>query len=151
MATLHLGVMDVPYNSSEGVSTGDVAEFLENKYHLMEVFFEENKDKIARALEDAMAGALENLLAGAPVVSNPMASAEQDIKAMFDDFLSLREVERTGIPGVPTKAALEGVSHRFKGKKNKGKGGGNPGERRSSFVDTGLYVASFRVWLEGLE
>lgn len=149
-ATLHLGVVDMPYNDEDGTTTGEVAEYLENKYHLMELFFEENKDKIAKALEHALAGSLENMLMGGPVVANPMAGAEQEIKDMFDTYINLREVERLGVPGVPTQAALDGKSSRFKAGRNKGKGGGQPGTRRSSFYDTGLYVTSFRAWLEGL-
>ena len=77
---------------------------------------------------------------GAPVdAGSPFAAGESQIENRFKQFLSLREVEKLGIPGVPTKAALAGVSHRFKGKK---------GGRRPSFIDTGLYQASFKAWID---
>jgi hypothetical protein len=50
-------------------------------------------------------------------------------------------MDTLGIPGVPTLAAQEGRSSRFK--KGKGKG------PRKSFIDTGLYVGSFKSWVDG--
>jgi hypothetical protein len=53
-----------------------------------------------------------------------------------------QEIESMGLRGVPTKAALKGINHRLRHPYRKS----NP--RRPSFVDTGLYVASFRAWME---
>jgi hypothetical protein len=52
----------------------------------------------------------------------------------------MKEMDRLGYPGVPTKASLDGVSHRFKNKR------GAPG--RPSFSDTGLYEDSFVAWID---
>lgn len=148
--TLNLGVVDVPYAdppSKDGkakphnVTTGDVAGWLENKYHPVQIFYEQNAEKIAGYLSESLAGALESVLMGAPAESAaPFAAAETMIDNDFRQFLALGVMEQLGYPGVPTKAALEGRSSRLK----KGRGA-----RRPSFVDTGLYVQSFRTWFEG--
>lgn len=165
MTTLHLGVVDIPYvdgppaikklvsrarsrrhdaslhgSSGGGVTTGDVANFLEARYHVMELFWETHHEDITALLTESMAGQLENLLSGAPFSEvNPLAGGTDEIENLFRKFLSDREVENLGIPGVPTQAALKGVSARFKS-------GYNPKGRRPSFIDTGLYEASFRAW-----
>ena len=168
MTTLHLGVVDIPYvdgpksvkklvsrvrrrkdstlygdtlyTPAGHVTTGDVAGWLENRYHIMELFFETHQQEITALLTEAMAGQLENLLAGGPFVEvNPLAGGTEEIENLFRKFLSDREVETLGIPGVPTQAALKGVSARFKS-------GYNPKGRRPSFIDTGLYEAAFRAW-----
>lgn len=154
MTTLHLGVQDLPYAYSEvrvfarrrparvqSTTTGDVAEILESKYHLMETFYEMHQADIARSVENALGGALENMLIGAPPPDDPFAAASGDIKTMFSEFLLTGEAERVGIPGTPTKAAQAGVSHRFK----------HPYAQRAarpSFVDTGLLESSFTAWVD---
>lgn len=151
------GVIDLPYADSSysemgvrkpkgetkdrGISTGDVAEILENEYHIMEVFFELHGDFVADKLTDAMEGALENAALGAPVTLDPGAEAAEEIQQRFRQFIENKEMEGMGIPGVPTQAALQGHSKRFK----------NPYKRRKprpSFRDTGLYVGAFRMWTE---
>jgi hypothetical protein len=139
VTTLHLGVVDLKYDEKD-VSTGDVAGWLEDKYHIMELFFEENREAIAEDMHGAAVVALERLYSGAPVSENPLASGMDGIKKRFDDFITLQQVEKLGIPGVPTQAALDGVSHRKKSKR--------VGKRRPSFFDTGLYVQSFLAWLD---
>ena len=173
MTTLHLGVVDVPYTSgpvaarrivrrvgkrrdetlyeetydlpaSGQATTGDVARWLEDKYHVMESFFETHNQDIADDLAESMKGALETLLMSPLHIEtvNPFAAAAQQIENRFRKFLSEGEVEHLGIPGVPTQAALEGRSARFKSGFTKGH------KRRPSFIDTGLYEASERVWVD---
>lgn len=159
---LHLGVIDLPYSyhkkrqdrankkrAKKGLppsnaklpSTGDVAEWLENKYHVMELFHEENREFIQGALEQSLQGQLEDILMGAPIqTQSPFAEGTSEIEARFKKFLSNREVEHLGVPGVPTQAAKDGISHRFKKKKKKGP--------RPSFIDTGLYQSAFKAWVE---
>lgn len=140
MTTLNLGVIDVPYSDGKGVTTGDVAGWLENRYHPMEIFYEINQEKIATALADSVAGALESLLMGGPTDSaQAFAGGASAIEAAFREFLSLDVMASLGYPGVPTAAALAGVNHRLKAKK---------GAPRPSLIDTGLYEASFRSWVE---
>ena len=151
--TLHLGVVDIPYSEPPSpvkrgrkpkrvaaqISTGDVAGFLEAEYHVMEVFFEANAEKIVGYLEHSLAGTLEGILMGAPLGQDAFGTATSDIEERFRDFLSNKEMEALGYPGVPTQAALQGISHRFKNKR-----GPKP---RPSFIDTGLYQASFKAWI----
>lgn len=155
MPLLHLGVADVPYAQAPGaahrytrahskgsaVTTGDVAEWLEDKYHPMEVFAQQHMDDLAKDLEGSLQGALEDLLMGAPAGADAFGSATSKVEERFKEFLSLKEMDALGYPGVPTQASLRGVSHRFK----------HPYARRPprpSFIDTGLYQSSFKAWVE---
>lgn len=148
MTKLHLGIVDIPYKE-ESQTTGDVAEILEKRYGVMSAYFDAHKINIAKSMEDSVAGALENLMVGGPVNASPFATAEAFIDADFRQFLSSSEIEKLGIPGVPTKAALDGVSSRFKNPRYKivrGKKVKRP--RRPSFIDTGLYQSSMKSWFE---
>ncbi len=138
--TLHLGVVELPYNKKGGLTTFDVANFLEARYHVMEVFYEVHKDDVATALEDGLQGTIENLMLGAPAGQNPFGTAESKIKDAFDSFITLREMEALGYPGVPTNASLKRKSARFKS--------GTAKRVRPSFVDTGLYLNSFAAWVD---
>jgi hypothetical protein len=165
---LHLGVIDMPYsNPNKGYkkhkshkrnealkseeqkieTTGSVAEDLEVRYHIMAIFFAWKQNKIADSMAETMAHALESVLMGGPVQEKPsslLGSTESMIDTEFKQFLSSQEAEVVltsfGIDGVPTKAALDGINHRFK----------NPitGIRRPSFIDTGLYQATFKSWFD---
>ena len=172
MTTLHLGVIDVAYGwaappgettvqaglrvkrrkkkrtrarslfgLTSAITTGDVATILEDKYHLMESFYQVHEKDIGNLIVQAVAGRLENIQLGAPTGSDAFGTATNQIEDMFKKFLSTREVEHLGIPGVPTKAAQEGVSHRFLHPYAK------RGER-PSFIDTSLYVSSFKSWVD---
>ena len=164
---LHLGVADFPYvedttSGAEPVrkgkkrggsrwrrsdliggdvsTTGDVAQILEDKYAVMSTFVLLHEPEIADALANGLAGTLESIIQGAPPPENPYAGGEEAITQMFRTFLDSREIESTGIPGVPTEAALRGVSHRFK----------HPFAKRASrpsFIDTGTYQTSMRAWI----
>lgn len=135
---LHLGETDIPYQE-DSATTGDVAEILERKYHIFQSFVALHGSEIAEAMGEAMQDSLENVLMGAPPVGNPLLAAESRIETLFRDMLSNRELERLGIPGVPTKAALEGRSKRFKRRK---------GPPRPSFIDSGQMQAAMKVWSE---
>ena len=147
---LHLGVVDQPYAfrslsrkrrnrpvKSGEQTTGDVATFIENRYAVMETFFDRHKEEIAGQLEKSIAGALENLLVGAPISVDAYAHATAQIEHSFRHFLTSREMD--GLPGVPTQASIKGVNHRLKIKR---------GANRPSFVDTGLFLSSFHAWVE---
>ena len=141
MPTLHLGVIDQPYQTGRE-STGDVAEILEAKYEVMGHFVKKHEQDIANDLENSLEGALENVLLGGPPSSDPFAAATSAIDNRFKKFLSLKEMDALGVPGVPTQASLAGYSKRFKQKQKKGRG------PRPSFIDTGLYQASFKSWVD---
>ena len=149
MTTLHLGVLDQPYD--DGATTFSVAEILEAKYHVMEIFYELRKEDVAKALEKSIQSALDMLDSDAPAESiNPFATASADIEASFKQFLDSQEIERIGYPGVPTQAALDGVRTSYKNptgnKKKRGKRVKHP--RRPSFIDTGLYEDSMKAWID---
>ena len=159
---LHLGVTDMPYAQAPkkhrrksglapNETTGDVAQILEDKYHVMESFFHANEELIAKELEGSISGALESLLMskGGSLTKQMLAgtvtglgTGEGKIKEAFTNFISGQGVERLGIPGVPTKAAIKGVNHRLK----RPYASSNP--RRPSFIDTGLYESSFQAWFD---
>jgi hypothetical protein len=161
MPTLHLGVIDIPYGpqpqaprkaskrpgkararkqSNTSITTGDVASILEAKYHVMEIFYEEHQGDVTSDLVDSLEGTVQSLMMGAPASIDPFGSATSKIEDRMKKFLDDREMERLGYPGVPTMAALMGVSHRF----------ANPYKRRAprpSFIDTGLYQSSMKAWV----
>jgi hypothetical protein len=139
---LHLGVFVQPYSNSgrtvRAVTTGDVAQWLENKYEIMGTFYKVHADDVfGPAIENSLEGSLESLLMGRAV--DPWASAMTTIEQRFRTFISSREVERVGIRGTPTKAALKGINPRLK----RGRG-----PRRPSFRAAGLYMNAFRAWVD---
>lgn len=132
--------MDGHDSKADGpTTTSQVAEILEEKYGVMNAFYNEYQDSIQAALIHSLEGALEDLYLGSPI-TDPLAEASQEIQSGFQFFLASAEIETMGIEGVPTQAALERRSLRFKGKKGPNK--------RPSFIDTGLYQASMRAWTE---
>ena len=150
---LHLGVIDVPYAPqppakrrrkkavAKTQTTGDVAEILENRYHVMEHFWELHSADAVQAFESSLQGEVDNLIMGAPLSASAFGSAESAIEDRFKRMLAERELDVLGFPGIPTAAAQHGVSHRMK----------RPYARRAarpSFIDTGLYQASFKAWVE---
>ena len=152
MTTLHLGVVEVPYGHEPpaaktkkktqqitGETTGDVASILEAKYHVMEIFWQLHGQELADGLTRSLLNSLEALLMGSPVTQDPFGGALGEIEDRFKQFLTLKEMDSLGYPGVPTRASLLGVSHRFKNKR---------GSPRPSFVDTGLYENSFKSWVD---
>jgi hypothetical protein len=120
-------------------TTGEVATHLENKYHVMEVFYELHRDDVVTALEKSIQGKMEQLLLGGPTGGSPFDAGTSLIEADFKKFLSMKEMDGLGYPGVPTAASLRGVNHRLKIKK---------GPARPSFIDTGLYESSFKAWVD---
>ena len=162
--TLHFGVLDIPYVEQTppakkaplrrrprphkahakrygSITTGDVAEILEAKYGVMQAFYDAHESDVLKDIENGLQGAIESFMMGAPPRLDPFGSGISQIEDRFKQFLSTGEAERVGIPGTPTEAAQRGVSHRFK----------HPYARRAprpSFIDTGLYQASFKAWID---
>ncbi|HAU5795890.1 hypothetical protein ACFX4S_09060 [Kosakonia sp. YIM B13605] len=138
MITFHLGVIDIPYED-ENTTTGDVAEYLEEKYQIMQTFFDRYSNDISDLMSNDLAASLENMMAGAPPSNDPLAESMSRIHDLFVAFLDNQEMD--GMPGVPTRRALLGISKRFKEKR---------GEPRASFIDTGTYQAAMRAWVSGV-
>lgn len=142
--TLHLGVLEQPYRVRDRkfspLTTWDVAKILEKKYGIIRTFYRIYQKDIAKAIEGSLSGALESLLMGQTI--DPWGRGTQAIQQQFRDFISSKKAEQVGIPGTPTLAALQGVNHRLKHPYSLR----NP--RRPSFRDTGMYMNSFRSWID---
>jgi len=138
-----------PATPSAFKSTGDVAQILEDKYHIMQTFFDIHKKDIAKAMEESIGEAFETLISRSALsnvsidrnVRNSTNAAASDIERMFKNAISMREFDGR-IKGAPTQASLDGVNHRLKHPYSKK----NPA--RPSFRDTGLYQASMKAWFE---
>lgn len=135
---LVLGVNDVAYSGKDGASTtGEVAEILEDRYHVMEVFYEEHKQDIADALAASLAKSLESLFTSGREVGRPTYQAEQNIEAQFRAYLDANEWSTVAPAAHHIAAAKAGKSKRKKDLQYDGP--------RPAFIDTGLYQSSFRA------
>lgn len=134
---LRLGVLDIP--EPQGNTTFGVGKILEDKYGLFSAFVENNDQFIADAIADDAAASLETFLLSGQLPDEMLPEASGKISQRMKEFLSLQEVEKLGLPGVPTKAALQGRSIRFKQKR---------GPRRPSFIDSGVLEASLKAWID---
>ena len=140
MPTLVLGVVDVPYdNRGESTSTVQVATWLEAKYGVMDNYVNRHKPDIEKSLINSREGALEDLYSGSPI-KDPYAEAMREVRSGFRLFLMTGEIEQMGVEGVPTQAAIDRKSHRFKDKVSD--------HNRPSFVDTATYELSMRAWIK---
>lgn len=133
-----LGVMDMPYESGSGTATThEVAEILEGEYQLFTHFYEQHNADILIELSEHLRQQISNAIQfDAPIA--PTAVLGETGKA-FSVFLEREEMAGLGVDGVPTQAALDGVSSRKKLRH---------GPRRPSFIDSGLLLSSFVVWVE---
>ena len=156
MPTLHLGVIDVPYVEAPSkrqrkaragtVTTGDVATWLENRYHVMEHFAQLHEQDIATDLASSLAGALESFMMGAPVSHDAFGSAASSIEDRMKNMIAMAELDALGYPGIPTQAAQDRASGKKRSSRFKRKRGTN--SKPVSFYDTGLYFASLRSWID---
>lgn len=134
-----LGVDDRPYtntNAAGVVTTGDVGEILEAKYHVMQHFYDAHKVDIAADLENAIKDQLDVIMDGRSPSTDPFRGANAKIVSRFKDFLMTGEIETMGIPGIPTQASI------------KRREGGRSARKKSagtgpSFVDSGMYENNF--------
>ncbi len=143
MPTLHFGVIDQLYKDEEnGIvkTTGQVATELELKYHVMEVFFDKYEKEIEEILEAEMTSQFEQLLSGKRPLELIINTFK--IEELFKKYLSRDEWQK--ITGRIIQTALQGVSKRFKDRFNLKKKRGP----RPAFIDTGLYQASFKAWID---
>ena len=144
--TLCLGVNDIPYDDKKQ-TTGEVAEYLEDRYGIIQKFYDLNESEILDDLSDALSDALEDFANGNPLPPIDLIMSENlgDRAEKFRDFLDTGEVERVGIPGTPTKRSLQRISLRFKEKKTRK---GQKSVARTSFLDTLFYRNSFKIWVK---
>jgi len=139
---LIFGVWDVPYSKKESVTTGEVANRLESKYHIMGTYLANQGEFVAQEIAERLS---DNLMRRTPIRKEmSLSGIEHDLKSS----ISQRKFDQwIGPPLVPTKAALMGVSLRFKSGKRRGKAKVS-GVERPSFIDTGIYQRSIRVVLK---
>jgi len=156
VTVLHLGVLDLPYADAASfkkigrkkpkqmaggpITTGAVAEILEAKYGIMQFFYARYGAEIKELSLDSLEKAVESVELGAPLSLDAFGEATSKIEAMFRQFLFGREMDGR-IIGVPTEAAKQGFSKRFKRSSRR-----RP--PRPSFIDTGLMEGSFRAWID---
>lgn len=133
---LNIGVLETFHGK---IMTAELADILEAKYALFSQFVDLEFDFIEEALLEDYEGQLNAILNGHPVAGQPYQQASGKIAARFRRFLDTEEIAQSGVPGVPTEAALLGKSSRLKSKK---------GARRPSFIDTSVLYASLIAWVE---
>jgi len=132
---LSLGVVDYPY-ADTGQTTGEVAEILEDKYGVMQKFADQNLDFMAQSITDGVIGAIENAFAGAPQTANVFAEGLSKIEDRFHDYI---DHEEHGIRTKSKEKPLSGVRKKRQYRRVTGK---------TTFVDSGLYRNSFKVWVK---
>jgi hypothetical protein len=139
---LSLGVHDIAYSDPDNpgtTTTGQVAEILEKKYHVMRVFYELEEKRIGDLLTEGVAKTLKAREAGHVVPERvPLRGEMEKIDAMFRDYLDADLWQ--SLTGKTIAAAAAGISHRKKAKKNSGP--------RPAFIDTGQYQASFSAMIK---
>jgi hypothetical protein len=162
MSTLSLGVVNVAYVDSEekdATTTGEVAEILEDKYHVMGVFVDTHKEEIADLVAKKYLAMLNTMVNNGPKPDSKAIPMDR-VDSAFRDYLGADEWQHS--TGQTIAAARAGVSHRFKSVKggtlsaasiasgkNKAASIALKKSRgpRPAFIDTGLYSAAFRSWL----
>lgn len=149
--------MDVP--EIEG-TTYSVGKQLEERYGLFSLFYTAHQQDIADLLAKDAAIGFDMMEKGLPVsVKEVFAVSGETITDKMHNFLSTQEIERVaekyGEYGIPTKAALEGINTRtVNGKTPRKVRKGQKfkkvltGVRRPSFIDTGIFEASLKGWIE---
>ncbi|CAI3958047.1 unnamed protein product [Commensalibacter communis] len=147
LKAINLGVINFSYSDGAHQTTGNVAGILEKKYEILTNFVQAHEDEIAKLLTTAMENVVKEHIQTGKVNKSSFNTAFSKIGNEMKRFLSTQEVEKMGIAGVPTKAASDGVSHRFK-RKRKGVARGKTRyrARRPSFIDTGQMESSYIVW-----
>jgi hypothetical protein len=153
MARLHLGVEKRIYpRRSRGewrrhrvgqsiVTTEEVADALEERYHILEHFLEMEHDGIMSDFHQNFHLEIDTALSGRKPPKRRWGRFEARVTRRFKDFIHARSLDGVEY-GVPTQRSLKGVNRRLSHPYQKN----NPS--RPSFIDTGLYVNSMKAWVE---
>ncbi|MPW00403.1 hypothetical protein [Bombella apis] len=167
---IHLGVIGQVHGGGKNdpLTTSRLAEILEQEYGIFSGFVAANAEWINGQIAEAMAGAAASALVSNEGVALPLERVAADLAHRLQQAIATGQIERLGLgPGkVPTQAALMGINHRFKSGLNnvspgqkaafleeqktlpRGEHARPVGERRPSFVDTGILLGSIRGWAE---
>lgn len=128
----------------QGKSVGQVALELERKYKIVETFYYIEEDNLiipmlAEGYRDALE--MEMKTQGTTGTFKILRTGDSNkLETRFRRNLSGRRYDGI-IPNVPTRTAQRGISHL---RRNPAASQGS----RPSFIDTGLYQRSFKVWEE---
>lgn len=167
---IHLGVIEQVHGSGKDdpLTTSKLAEILEQEYGIFSGFVAANAEWINEQIAEAMAGAAASALVSNEGVALPLERVAADLAHRLQQAITTDQIERLDLgPGkVPTQAALMGINHRFKSGLNnvspgqkaafleeqktlpRGERARPVGDRRPSFVDTGILLGSIRGWAE---
>lgn len=138
---LNLGVVDIPYVDEKSTTTISVAKKLEKEYGVIQHFVDLYLPDMTKLIEKSVNVAMDEVLSGGVYDFDVFNSSETRIEKLFKfDFLESGQIEKLGLPGIPTQAAIDRRSLRFKSKKAK--------KKRPSFIDTGTYETAFTAWVE---
>lgn len=136
---MFLGVVDVGYADGDGTTTtGDVATFLEDRYHIMRSFLELNEEFIEKTIVNEVAGAIESIAQGKRVPKLDLKPATGLIEERFRDFLDSGELNHM----LPKTQKVSDATLKTSARKKSGK----TEQPRQAFIDSGLYQSAFRVW-----
>jgi hypothetical protein len=160
---LHLGFINTPYTTetiarpmtaakaesrrkrkrsfSKTMTAEDVSNILEEKYHILDTFYQVHRPDVEMAVLTAFTEVARDIVSGqkkyrSASLPSLLKDATAEIEKSFRRFLDTEEMNGRQ-PGVPTAAALSGVRH--------GRGRKTLTGPRPSFIDTGIYRASFRA------
>jgi hypothetical protein len=134
---LYLGVDQVPEWQSNW-DTYDLGKHLEEKYGLFSKFYEMDKEKIAKYIEEGIEGALSTYQLTGQMPADPLPSVGTQIVKDFQDMIDQKKFDNV-LPNVPTKASKIGIRRRFKNRLD---------PNRPSFQDTGIFEASLEAWIK---
>ena len=157
---LCLGVIEVP--EPEGGDTYTTGMDLEKKYGVFSMFSNYRSKEINDAIADDAAIGIDMLIKGLSINTDKLfATSGSIVTKQLHDFITSQDVEKVagnyGEQGIPTQAALDGLSYRFaKGvnarhwvsKGIRGEGKQKYGLRRPSFIYSGVFEASLKGWVE---
>lgn len=168
MITLHFGFVDIPYSQrmtatiggesvlsirrrrgrkkftrsqsvyGEGKTTAQVAKELEQSYGIVESFVVQEREYIKEVIGQNFRRNLLSRMKGEPPAATIIPQEALDAIVTRFQWGMYREMYHK-FGKVPTTAATRGVQHQF----------ARPYQKRSprtSFIDTGMYVNTFRVW-----
>ena len=128
-----------------GTSVEKVAQILEHRYNVVQTFKTAESAFIKQTVQEAYIKKMRAAVKGKSDRFDMAQYIEARLDQRFRRFLSSGAIESMGIPGVPTEASIERVGGMLtwaeaRRKKKKINPLASP-----SFIDTGLYLASFRT------
>jgi hypothetical protein len=164
---IHMGFVNTPYNKesmarpataakqeaarqrkrnfSKTMTAEKVSNILEGKYGIVDTFAAIHEHDIRALFHDQFREVATKIIEerGGQTYSSIkrlMNPATKEVEKLFKSFLDNEEMNGM-VSGVPTQAAMRGVRH-GRGSKTR------RGIQRPSFIDTGIYRASFRCWVD---